>query len=185
MGYSNDAPAPGGWFRQTKVRIATILVLGTAGIAGAFTLFGTFNGGQVEHVAEGAVETQTGSEIVAFAERNPFSGTAAILASYDQGIFVDENTTVAGSLDVGVAANAASSGQNIFNNALTVGAKRFLSTAATGSTIRTSGMVLVGSGKYVTATWSTTSGATTSGNDPVAIRLKWINVSDLSDTVDF
>lgn len=181
-----DAPSPGGWLQLYGVRIAKALAIGVPTIASAFALWGTFNGGQAEHYIEGAIETQTGSKIVAFAERNPFpASTGAILLSYEQGVFQDEALTVLGSLDVGVANSATQSGQNIFNN-LTLGvAKRFVSTAASGaSAFRTSGVVLVGSGKYVTGTFSVTSGATLSGLDPAFIRLKWINCSDVSSGVD-
>lgn len=181
-----DVRSPGGWLQLYGVRIAKALALGVPTLVSAFVLWGTFNGGQAEHYIEGAIETQTGAKIVAFAERNPFlNSTGAIMVSDDQGVFLDEATTVAGFLDVGVTSSASQSGQNIFNSINLTGAKRFISTSASGaSAFRTAGMILVGSGQYVTATYSATSGATLSGNDPAFIRLKWINCSDVSSTVD-
>lgn len=181
-----DVPSPGGWLQLHGVRIAKALAVGIPTLAIAFTLYGTFNGGQVEHYCEATLETQTGSKIVAFACRNPFpNSTGALLVSDDQGIFQDEALSVLGSLDVGITNSATQSGQNVFNNATLGVAKRFISTSASGaSAFRTSGILMVGSGKYLTGTFSISSGSTLSGRDPGFVRFKWFNCSDVSSSVD-
>jgi hypothetical protein len=182
---TTSVPSPGGWARLYGVKVGKALLLGTAGGAIVFSLFGTFNEGQVDHYCEGPLRTQTGAKIVAFSCRNPFpNSTGAILASYEQGIYWDTNATVPGTLDAGIATTATASGQTVFNNVQITGAPRFLSTAATGSTIRTSGLVRVGSGQYLNFMFVTTSGATLTGKSPGFVRMKWFNCSAVAGDVD-
>jgi hypothetical protein len=182
---TTSVPSPGGWIQLYGVRVAKALLLGTAGGAIVFSLFGSFNQGQVDHYCEGALVTKTGAKIVTLSCRNPFpNSTGAILAGYDQGIYWDTNTTVAGTLDAGIASTATASGQTVFNNVQLTGAPRFLSTAATGSTIRTSGLVRIGSGQYLNFMFVTTSCATLTGKSPGFVRMKWFNCSDVAGDVD-
>lgn len=180
-----DVRSPGGWLRLYAVRIASTLLVGSVGAAVVVTMFGTQNGGQIEHACQGALSTSAAANGVAFSCRNPFSGTAALLVSYDEGVVINEAITVAGNLDVGVASNATASGTNVFDNLNFAGARRFVPTATSGSTVRTSGIVLVGSGKFLNGKWGiTTSGATLSGRKPGIYSFKWINASDISSSLD-
>lgn len=177
--------SPGGWARLRNAIVTHWMKIGVAGTAlGAILLFGTYNSGQAEHYCEGPLTTQTGAGIVALSCRNPFSGTGLILASDEQGLYFAEAPYIDGSLDGGTAATGIASGSNIFDNVQLNNPRRFVSTAYSGSTIRTSGLVRVASGSYVNFAFSTTSGATTTGNDVGFIRLKWFNCSDVSSTVD-
>jgi hypothetical protein len=182
-----DTPSPGGWLRLYGVRVAKALVIGGAGALLAVNViqYGTQNLGQVEHYCEGALATTATKGGVAKSCRNPFQGTGAVVLDTDQGVYVTEAPYTVSKLDAGPAASATLSGSAVFDNLIISGQKRFLSTYGTGSsTFRSKGIVTVASGAYLNFVWGgTTSGATTTGKNPGAVRLKWFNCSDISSTV--
>lgn len=178
-----DAPSPGGYIQLFGVRVSKKLSIGTVSLAAVLTLFGVFNGGQVDHYCEGPLGKTSASGGVALSCPVPFgdTDTGAILASDEQGVFINVNPDEVTKLWAGVASNATTSGSNVFSAVNFSGAKRFVSSTVTGSTLRTAGMILVGPGKSVNFKWNSTSdGSTSTGKDAGFVRFKWFNCSDIS-----
>jgi hypothetical protein len=131
---------------------------------GVLAIFGLFNGREASHWCNVRLTTGETAYSQAFSCENPLTETGVVLAAPNQGVFIDENPTITGTLNVGIGSTATASGNNIFDDLNLSLAPRLFPTLGSGATaMEGAGFVKIPPGEFMNGYWGTTSGASLKG----------------------
>jgi hypothetical protein len=190
---TNDVASPGGWLNLLNTRVGRWLVVGALAVSGggggAVSIYGYFQGGKAAQVVEARLVSST-KDTVTYSVLNPLPNdeSGAIMPTYTNGIWINENTAPATRLNICTAASAStvcastSTLANVASGVVLGGAKRFIPLSTTGAVaIATShGVAPIilaprndTSGKrYLNFTFTRGSGATASGGAAAVVHIE-------------